>query len=83
MMIEILDNLTVEEYNQLRVDVDQEIKNPLVAEKAISHSTIIKKAMHNNKIVGMARDIGDGMSYLLVDVVASSKYQKQRIEKNL
>ena len=39
--------------------------------------------MHNNKIVGMARDIGDGMSYLLVDVVASSKYQKQRIEKNL
>ena len=53
------------------------------AEKAISHSTIIKKAMYDNKIVGMARAIGDGMSYLLVDVVASSKYQKQRIEKNL
>ena len=53
------------------------------AEKAISHSTIIKKAMYDNKIVGMARDIGDGMSYLLVDVVASSKYQKQGIGKKL
>ena len=53
------------------------------AEKAISHSTIIKKAMYDNKIVGMARAIGDGMSYLLVDVVASSKYQKQGIGKKL
>ena len=83
MMIEILNNLTVEEYNQLRADVGWEIKNPLVAEKAISHSTIIKKAMHDNIIVGMARAIGDGMSYLLVDVVVSSKYQKHGIGKKL
>lgn len=31
----------------------------------------------------MARAIGDGMSYLLVDVVVSSKYQKQGIGKKL
>ena len=31
----------------------------------------------------MARAIGDGMSYLLVDVVVSSKYQKRGIGKKL
>ena len=82
-MIEIHDDLNVDEYNKLRVEVGWEIKNPLIVEKAIRNSTIIKKATYDNKIVGMARAIGDGMSYLLVDVVVSSKYQKQGIGKKL
>jgi len=83
MMIEIHDDLNADEYNKLRVEVGWEIKNPLIVEKAIRNSTIIKKATYDNKIVGMARAIGDGMSYLLVDVVVSSKYQKQGIGKKL
>lgn len=83
MTIEIHDNLNADEYNKLRVEVGWEIKNPLIVEKAIRNSTIIKKATCDNKIVGMARAIGDGMSYLLVDVVVSSKYQKQGIGKKL
>ncbi len=82
-MIEIHDDLNADEYNKLRVEVGWEIKNPLIVEKAIRNSTIIKKATYDNKIVGMARAIGDGMSYLLVDVVVSSKYQKQGIGKKL
>ena len=83
MMIEIPDNINVDEYNKLRVEVGWEIKNPLIVEKAIRNSTIIKKATYDSKTVGMARAIGDGMSYLLVDVVVSSKYQKQGIGKKL
>ena len=83
MMIEIHDDLNADEYNKLRVEVGWEIKNPLIVEKAIRNSTIIKKATYDNKIVGMARAIGDGMSYLLVDVVVSSKYQKRGIGKKL
>lgn len=83
MMIEIHDDINVDEYNKLRVEVGWEIKNPLIVEKAIMNSTIIKKATYDSKTVGMARAIGDGMSYLLVDVVVSSKYQKQGIGKKL
>ena len=67
----------------MRVEAGWEIKNPLIVEKAIRNSTIIKKATYDSKTVGMARAIGDGMSYLLVDVVVSSKYQKQGIGKKL
>ena len=83
MTIEIHDYLNADEYNKLRIEAGWEIKNPLIVEKAIRNSTIIKKATYDNKIVGMARAIGDGMSYLLVDVVVSSKYQKQGIGKKL
>ena len=79
----IQDDINVDEYNKLRVEVGWEIKNPLIVEKAIRNSTIIKKATYDSKTVGMARAIGDGMSYLLVDVVVSSKYQKQGIGKKL
>lgn len=83
MVIEINDCLNVDEYNKLRAEVGWEAKNPLLVEKAIKNSTIVKKAMYDNNIVGMARAIGDGMSYLLVDVVVSSKYQKKGIGKKL
>ena len=83
MMIEIHDDINVDEYNKLRVEAGWEIKNPLIVEKAIRNSTIIKKATYDSKTVGMARAIGDGMSYILVDVVVSSKYQKHGIGKKL
>lgn len=81
--IEIVDSLNVDEYNNLREQVGWERKNPIVVEKAIRNSTIVKKAVYDNCAVGMARAIGDGMSYLLVDVVVSSKYQKRGIGKKL
>lgn len=82
-MVNIINNLNVDEYNKLRTEVGWEKKNPILVEKAIQNSTIVKKAIYNNEIVGMARAIGDGMSYLLVDVVVSSKYQKKGIGTKL
>lgn len=81
--IEIKDSLNINEYNNLRKQVGWEPKNPIVVEKAIENSTIVKKAIYDNFAVGMARAIGDGMSYLLVDVVVNSKYQKKGIGKKL
>ncbi|MBP1927185.1 GNAT superfamily N-acetyltransferase [Sedimentibacter acidaminivorans] len=81
--IEIRDSLNVDEYNNLRKQVGWEPKNPIVVDKAIKNSTIVKKVIYDNCAVGMARAIGDGMSYLLVDVVVNSKYQKKGIGKKL
>jgi N-acetylglutamate synthase-like GNAT family acetyltransferase len=43
----------------------------------------VKKATCDNCAVGMARAIGDGMSYLLVDIVVNSNYQQKGIGKKL
>lgn len=83
MIIEINEDLNVGEYNKLREEVGWEMKNPIIVERAIQNSTIVKKAIYDNNVVGMARAIGDGMSYLLVDVVVSSKYQNRGIGKRL
>ena len=83
MKIDIENELNVQEYNELRQDVGWEVKNDSSAEKAIKGSTIIKKAIYDNKTVGMARAIGNGTSYLLVDVVVGLKYQKKGIGKQL
>ena len=43
-MIEIHDDLNVDEYNKLRIEVGWETKNPLIVERALKNSAIIKKA---------------------------------------
>lgn len=81
--IKIKDSINVDEYNHLRKQVGWEPKNPIIVDKAIKSSTIVKTAIYNNCAVGMARAIGDGMSYLLVDVVVDLQYQKKGIGKKL
>lgn len=81
--VKIIDNLDVDEYIDLRRRVGWATKNPEIIEMAINSSTIVKKAVVDGRTVGMARAIGDGMSYLLVDVVVSPKYQKKGIGKKL
>ena len=83
MIVEIKDNLTVNEYNNLRESIGWNIKDTSIVENAINNSTIIKKAIVNNKTVGMARVIGDGMYYLIVDVVVSPEYQRNGIGKKI
>lgn len=81
--VKIKDSINVDEYNHLRKQVGWESKNPIIVDKAIKSSTIVKTAIYNNCAVGMARAIGDGMSYLLVDVVVDLQYQKNGIGKKL
>lgn len=82
-MIKIENELTAEEYNSLRKEIGWETKNDDIINNAIKESKFVKKAILDNKVVGMARVIGDGIYYLVVDVVVSSKYQNMGIGKML
>lgn len=82
-MVEIKNELSVEEYNALRKSIGWDIKDIHIAENAIKNSVIIKKAVQDNEVVGMARVIGDGIYYLIVDVVVSPKHQRKGIGKRI
>jgi len=83
MEYKIKDNITPEEYNQLRNSVGWDSKDINVIEKALKNSAIIKKVMIDNETIGMARTIGDGLYYLVVDVVVNKDYQGKGIGKIL
>ena len=83
MEYKIEDNITPEEYNQLRNSVGWDSKDINVIEKALKNSAIIKKVMIDNETIGMARTIGDGLYYLVVDVVVNKDYQGKGIGKIL
>ena len=83
MEYKIENNLQPEEYNELRNSVGWDSKNENVIIEALRNSVIIKKIIVDNKAVGMARAIGDGLYYLIVDVVVSQEYQGKGIGKIL
>lgn len=83
MEIKIENDLSVNEYNNLRSTIDWDTKDLDVVQNAIKNSIIIKKATLKNKTVGMARVIGDGIYYLIVDVLVDPEYQKKGIGKKL
>lgn len=83
MNYKIENNITPEEYNELRNSVGWDSKNKNIIENALENSVLVKKVTYNNKTVGMGRAIGDGLYYLIVDVVVHSDYQKKGIGKLL
>lgn len=82
-MIEIKNELSVEEYNNLRKSTGWDEKEISIVENAIKSSVIVKKAVKDNEVVGMARVVGDGIYYLIVDVVVNPNYQGLGIGKKL
>ena len=54
-----------------------------MARNAIKSSVIVKKVIIDNKTIGMARVIGDGIYYLIVDVIINPEYQRKGIGKTL
>ncbi len=83
MEIKIENNLNVNEYNSLRNKIGWDTKDIDVVENAIKSSIIAKKAIYKDKTIGMARAIGDGIYYLIVDVLVDPEYQKNGIGKKL
>jgi len=83
MEIEINNNLIAEEYNNLRESIGWKTKDKDLVENAIKNSTIVKKAKIKNKVVGMAIVIGDGIYYLVVDVLVDESYQGKGIGKKI
>ena len=83
MEYQIKNDLQLKEYNELRNSVGWDSKDENVIIEALRNSVIIKKIIINNKTVGMARAIGDGLYYLIVDVVVNKEYQGKGIGKIL
>ena len=53
----------------MRSRIGWDTKDIEVVQNAIKNSIIIKKATFKDKTIGMARAIGDGIYYLIVDVL--------------
>jgi GNAT superfamily N-acetyltransferase len=83
MECKIENSITPEEYNNLRNSVGWDSKDEKVIQDAIKNSVIVKKVIVNDKVVAMARAIGDGLYYLIVDVVVNQQYQRKGIGKIL
>lgn len=83
MDVEIENNITVEEYNKLRKSISWNEHSEDRVENAIRGSVFVKKATINGKTIGMARAIGDGIYYFIVDVIVNPEYQKRGIGKKL
>ena len=83
MEYKIENSITPEEYNDLRNSVGWDSKDEKVIQDAIKNSVIVKKVIVNDKVVAMARAIGDGLYYLIVDVVVNQLYQRKGIGKIL
>ena len=81
MDIKLDEELTVEQYNNLRREIGWKEKEYKLVERAIKNSKFIKRAVINSKTVGMARAISDGIYALIVDVIVSPEYQNKGIGK--
>ncbi len=83
MEIELKNELSVSEYNKLRKSVNWDQKDELIVSNALNESVILKKAIIGGETVGMARVLGGGVYYFIVDVVVDQKYQNMGIGKRL
>ena len=72
-------SLTYEDYIALRASVDWNIFDEGQTRTCVSNSTYTVTAVDDGQVVGMARMIGDGMYFLIVDVVVRPEYQGKGI----
>lgn len=80
--MELLETISVEDYQRLHLEVGWKYLDNKVIEKSLNNSTFIVSAKQNDEIIGMARIVGDGISHgLLTDVIVSPKWQHKGIGK--
>ena len=83
MEYKIENSIMPDEYNELRNSVGWDLKEKHIIQNALDSSIVVKKVIFKSKTIGMARAIGDGLYYLIVDVVVHSDFQKKEIGKLL
>lgn len=71
--------LSLEDYYALRSSVGWINLVETQTKKSLKNSLYTMTAIDNNRTVAMGRLIGDGMYYLIVDVVVHPEYQKMGI----
>lgn len=78
-MIFTENDLMYEDYYRLRESVGWKNFSHVQTEKALGNSLYTVTVLQNNQAVGMARLIGDGMYYTIVDVVVQPEYQRMGV----
>lgn len=71
--------LEYQDYCRLRESVEWMNLSKMQTEKALKNSLYTISAMKNKQVVGMGRLVGDGMYYMIVDVVVHPACQKNGI----
>ena len=75
--------LCYEDYCKLRESVEWLPYSKEQAQKAIDNSLYTVVAVDDNQTIGMGRLIGDGMYFMIADIVVQPDYQKQGIGKRI
>ena len=83
MDLKVENTITAKVYNEIRNSIGRDSKAEELVNEAIKNSAVVKLIKYDNKAVGMARAIGDGLYYLVVDVVVNKEYQGKEIGKKL
>ena len=71
--------LCYEDYSKLRDNVGWMLFSKEQTQMALMNSLYTVIAVKDSQTVGMGRLTGDGMYYMIVDIVVQPNYQKQRI----
>ena len=71
--------LCYEDYYRLRESVDWLNFSEQQAQKGLNNSLYTVIAVENNQTVGMGRLIGDGIYYMLVDIIVLPAYQNNGV----
>lgn len=71
--------LCYEDYCKLRESVAWLLFSKEQTQKALGNSLYTVIAVDDNQTVGMGRLMGDGMYYMIADIVVQPNYQKQGI----
>ena len=71
--------LCYEDYCELRESVGWMLFSKEQTQMALMNSLYTVIAVKDSQTVGMGRLTGDGMYYMIVDIVVQPNYQKQRI----
>lgn len=81
--MEYIENmLCFKDYCKLRKSVDWLLFSKEQTQESLNNSLYTVTAVDENQTVGMGRLIGDGMYYMLVDIVVHPTYQKKGIGTN-
>ena len=75
--------LCYEDYCKLRESAGWLLFSKEQTQKALSSSLYTVIAVDDSHTIGMGRLIGDGMYYMIADVVVQPNYQKQGIGKTI
>ena len=75
--------LTVEAYNALHKSVGWDTCKPERVQMALGRADFLSAAYVENKAIGMARVMHDGLQALVMDVIVKPEYQGKGIGKTL